>query len=176
MSKKILIIYLTSFLAYLLSQNVFAKVDPPNYDFSFDKLKPYFPEKPLPEGKHELIKDNGDYKIYKTDIAHIRYKFALFVQIKDKKITDFFARLPGYFLHDVFHQSLIKRYGDQNVYQKHEGSALYIWNKRNDFEHIYSGTCTITCFPVFYSVTSKLRLKDEAFRPLMKMFAENKLQ
>lgn len=81
---------------------------------------------------------------------------------------DFYAKLPSYFLHDIFLQSLVNRYGKQNSYVKKERSAVYIWNNIEGNKHYYSGSCTITCFPVFYSVialTPTEAIKD--YRPLI---------
>ncbi|MCK5072767.1 MAG: hypothetical protein KAQ98_05020 [Bacteriovoracaceae bacterium] len=143
-------------LIFLLSGTVYAKVQPPNYDFSLDTLIKFSPGKNLKEiekefGNGELIEDKGDIRTVKFYIAHIRYKFPVFVQVKEGVVLDFFARLPSYFLHNVFHQSLINRFGKQDIYSKREESAVYIWKDVKGLKHIYSGTCTITCFPVFYS-------------------------
>jgi hypothetical protein len=67
-------------------------------------------------------------------------------------ILDFFAILPSYFLHDLFHQALINRLGKQSSYIKKETAALYIWKTSDGLTHYYQGTCTINCFPEFYSV------------------------
>ena len=104
--------------------------------------------------KPQLIRNGKKFKTYKFYIEHIRYKFALLVQTKNDTVTDFHARLPQYFLHDVFHQSLINRYGIQDIYKKTEESALYTWKDKNNINIVYSGTCTITCFPIFYSTST----------------------
>ena len=139
----------------LISLSVNSKVEPPNYNFSVDKFIPFMPgqliEPLLKKQKATLISSTRDSKIYKFYIEHIRYRFALMVQVKDSKITDFHARLPHYFLHDIFHQSLINRYGPQDEYKKSEESALYLWKNKKNISHLYSGTCTITCFPIFYA-------------------------
>jgi hypothetical protein len=143
------------FLTILSSFNLLAKVDPPNYDFSVDKFIPFLPGSAIAElvkkHKPKIEFKDKEYTTYKFYIEHIRYRFAMLVQVKDGKITDFHARLPHYFLHDVFHQSLINRYGPQDKYKKTEESALYLWKENNNVSHLYSGTCTITCFPIFYS-------------------------
>ena len=84
-----------------------AKVDPPNYDFSINALNLFMPgqskniiEKKYGEGS--FISRKSSYQTKKYYIAHIRYRFAIFVQYKDDKVVDFHASLPTYFLHDIF--------------------------------------------------------------------------
>ena len=88
----------------------FSKVDPPNYNFSLNKLEPFTPNKTYASlvktlGEGELIDDEGEAKIYRYMISHVRYKFPVYVQVKKEIIFDFYARFPTYFLHDLFHQS-----------------------------------------------------------------------
>ena len=95
-----------------ISSPVGAKVEPPNYNFSLDKFDLFFPGSKQSEIKKQysnetLVLSHGNFKTYKYYVEHIRYKFAILVQYKDGVVTDFHARLPPYFLHDVFHQSLI---------------------------------------------------------------------
>lgn len=135
----------------------FALVKEPNYDFSLEELKIFTPlqsfeavEKKY-QGQLKKIKDENGFIIYRTYHTQLRYKFPILIQVKNKTITDFYARLPTYFLHDVFHQSLINRYKMQDHYKKHEEQAIYIWKNRDNIHHVYSGTCTITCFPLYYA-------------------------
>ena len=152
----------------ILSSSVFSKVDPPNYDFSLDKFEEFMPGKKLNEAhrKNQTFSKAG-FKTYKIYIEHIRYKFPLFVQVKGDTITDFFARLPAYFLHDIFHQSLINRIGKQDIYKKVEEQAVYIWKNKKGLSHIYSGGCTITCFPIYYSVKKDESGYGDGYVPLM---------
>lgn len=141
-----------------LSQGLRAEVEPPNYNFSLDALAFFMPGKDLASieakyGKGEIMQDNGETKLYRFYVAQIRYKFPVFVNVKDAKTLDFHARLPTYFSHDLFHQALINRYGKQDQYLKSENNALYLWKNKNSMNHTYAGTCTITCFPIFYSVS-----------------------
>ena len=101
----------------------------PNYDFSIDNLKVFFPNSTREAiekiaGKGSLIKNNENIVIKRYYVAQLRYKFPVFVQFYQDKSVDFFARLPSYFLHDLFHQALINRYGEQNRYIRIENSAL----------------------------------------------------
>ncbi len=130
-----------------------AKVDAYNYNFSLDQFRPLLPGNQLAEIEDvQILKQENGYTLGLTYVKQIRYKFAVILQAQDGKIVDMFARLPTYFLHDIFHQSLINRLGKQDGYIKKENSALYIWNNKNGLEHSYNGSCTITCYPDYYYV------------------------
>lgn len=140
----------------LMFQPLNAKVESPNYNFSLDTLADFMPGKAQSElekkyGKPEVMSDEGGIRTLKFQVAHIRYKFPVLVQVKEGLIQDFFARLPSYFLHDVFFQSLINRLGKQTRYKKIGEEAFYTWEAQ-PLRHIYSAACTITCFPIFYAV------------------------
>lgn len=140
----------------LMFQPLNAKVEAPNYDFSLDTLSEFFPGKPISAletkyGKPESMSDEAGLKTLKFQVAHIRYKFPVIVQARDGLVEDFFARLPSYFLHDIFFLSLVNRYGKQSSYKKTGEEAHYVWNAA-PLKHVYSAACTITCFPIFYSV------------------------
>lgn len=135
-----------------------AKVDPPNYNFSLDELAPLKPGADANQTlqqypRQELVLTNGPYRTYRIYVKQLRYLFPVLVQTFEDKITDIHATLPSYFLHDIFHQSLINRIGKQDQYFKKEEQALYVWNDVDGLKYIYSGACTITCFPLFYSVS-----------------------
>lgn len=141
-------------LLFFLSLQLPAKVEPQNYNFSLDTLKKFYPRSELKEiqkefGKGELLSNEGNIQNYKFYVSHVRYRFPVFVSIANGKVVDFFARLPTYFLHDIFHQSLINRYGKQNEYSKVGRNGIYIWNKIEDLKLTYLGSCTITCFPQY---------------------------
>lgn len=140
----------------LMFQPLNAKVEAPNYNFSLDTLSDFFPGKQITNletkyGKPEMMSDESGLKTLKFQVAHIRYKFPVIVQARDGAVEDFFARLPSYFLHDIFFQSLVNRYGKQSSYKKTGEEAHYVWNV-SPLKHVYSAACTITCFPIFYSV------------------------
>lgn len=133
-----------------------AKVEAHNYNFSLDTLHEFLPGKKAEElekkhGKSESMSKQRGIETKKFNVSHIRYKFPVIVQIKDGVILDFVARLPSYFLHDVFLQSLVNRMGKQKFYKKTGEEAFYTWDEGLN-HHVYSGSCTITCFPVFYAV------------------------
>ena len=142
---------------FLVLNPAWSKVEPPNYDFSLEKFDEFMPGKKLEDIQKiykykEVIFKNDQYITYKFYIAHIRYKFSILVQFNNGVVTDFHARLPQYFLHDIFHQSLINRLGPQDVYKRKEEQAMYIWKNKNNLMHHYTGACTITCFPIYYAV------------------------
>lgn len=142
-----------------LSIKTYSQVDPPNYNFSLDKFDAFMPGSKLSEvqktyGKGEAVFKKDPYTTYRFFIEHIRYKFVILVQTKEDEIIDFHANLPTYFLHDIFHQSLINRLGKQSKYARENEQAVYVWNKEK-LIHTYSGACSITCFPIYYAVEKK---------------------
>lgn len=133
-----------------------AKVDPKNYDFSTDTLADFFPGKELSSietkyGKADVMRERGEQKMLRFWVAQIRYKFPVIVQVENGKVLDMFAKLPSYFLHDIFHQSLIKRWGQQKIYKRVDEEAYYRWEDDEKIMH-YSASCTITCFPIYFTV------------------------
>jgi hypothetical protein len=149
-----------------------AKVDPPNYDFSIDTLNFFMPgqgqaaiEKKF--GVGTFFFRSGPYMTKRYYVAHIRYRFAIFVQYFDSKVVDFHASLPAYFLHDIFHHSLIKRIGPQNKYLNTSEQSVYVWNNVKGSRHVYSGACTITCFPLYYAVMPVKRKVNDGYEPLL---------
>jgi len=152
----------------MMFQPLNAKVDPPNYDFSLKTLEPFFPGKNFKDAGTgiEMNSVNG-MKTHKFMVEQIRYKFPVLVQEKDGIINDFFARLPSYFLHDIFLQSLVNKLGKQTSYKRTGEEAFYVWEK-DDQKHVYSAACTITCFPIFYTVMplkGSNSLMDQMKRP-----------
>jgi len=170
---------LVLFIFLFFISNLKAKVDPPNYDFSMDKLQVFMPGKSLKEIEKsyktkELVFKNGVFKTYKFFVEHIRYRFPIFVQFKGDTATDFHARLPAYFLHDVFHQSLINRLGKQDHYKKQDEQASYIWKNKNGLRHVYSGGCAITCFPIFYAVKPVEHKNGIGYQPVLEKFQSSR--
>ncbi len=168
----IIISFYLVFASYTL-----AKVDPPNFDFNIQTFSDFYPGKDLTSigtkyGKGDLVEKKGDYITYQYKIKHNRYVFPIFVQFAQTTVVDFFANLPTYFLHDVFHQALINQLGKQKSYLRKEESAVYTWEKDN-LKHIYNGTCTITCFPVFYSVIDLAKeTSDKKFKSILSKQAD----
>lgn len=140
----------------MMFQPLNAKVEAPNYNFNLETLADFYPEKKIEDvetkyGKAEITGNRNGTQTLKFYVAHIRYKFPVIVQAKDGTILDFFAKLPSYFLHDVFFQTLVNQMGKQKDYKKVGEEAVYGWEK-DSLKHVYSASCTITCFPVFYTV------------------------
>ena len=129
-----------SLLSLLFCGALKAKVEPANYSFSLDKLKVFLPGTPFAAIKKTFGPgEKVGAGLYRYNVAQLRYKFPVYVQIKSGKSVNFLARLPSYFLHDVFHQTLINRYGAQDFYSKKENAAVYIWKNKEGVRHIYSG-------------------------------------
>ncbi len=167
------IFYLVVLSVY--SSNALTKVTPPNYDFSLDKVQVFLPgtklseiQKKYPENEL-MIKEDG-FITYRYYIEHIRYKFPLLVQTYNGIVTDVFMKLPSYFLHNVFHQSLINRIGPQDKYKKIEEQAIYIWSNKKNLKHTYFASCTITCFPVYYSVEQVQQNYSKQYTTLLTKF------
>jgi hypothetical protein len=142
----------------IINQPLNAKVEAPNYNFSVDTLQDFAPGNTLDAiekkyGKGELERSSGDVRTIKFFVSHIRYKFPVLVQLQENKVLDMYARLPAYFLHDVFLQSVVNRLGKQTTYKKTGEHAHYVWENK-ETRTIYDGACTITCFPIFYAVES----------------------
>lgn len=148
-----LILILPCFI--LIFQPLNAKVEAPNYNFSVDTLQDFAPGSTLESIEKKYgkgsVERSGNAQTMKFQVAHIRYKFPVLVQMQEGKVIDMYARLPAYFLHDVFLQSLVNRLGKQTTYKKTGEHAHYVWEK-GDLRYIYDGACTITCFPIFYAV------------------------
>ena len=133
-----------------------AKVEPPNYDFSMDTLADFFPGKEVAAietkyGKPGVLRDDGKTKMLRFMVAQIRYVFPIIVQVSEGKVVDMHAQLPSYFLHDIFHHSLIKRWGKQQTYTRVDEEAFYQW-QNDELVMAYGASCTITCFPTYFNV------------------------
>jgi len=150
---------LISYFLIFFFINVFisyAKVDAYNYNFNLDQLKNFYPGNRISDIKDLVLLTKRDgYSLFRTEIVYNRYKFFVYIQTNQDVIVEFFARLPSYFLHDLFHQALINRLGKQTSYIKKESAALYIWKTADGLTHYYQGSCTINCFPEFYAVVGK---------------------
>lgn len=156
-----------------------SKIEPPNYNFSLDQLAVFFPGTSVKEleekvGEGELVKRSLGFVTKKYFVAHIRYKFPVIVTENNEKVLDMYAVLPSYFLHDVFHQSLINRFGKQDSYKLYNGTALYSWKDKDKMKIFYSSTCTITCFPLYFSVTTTDNI-GVGFVPMIEALSEGHL-
>ena len=149
MMQKSLVLVFLALLPLLCS----GKVDPPNYNFELKSLDVFFPGKEVKDaGESKELAREGSSVSLRFEVKHLRYVFPVLAQAKDGKFTDFMARLPQYFSHDLFHQSLINKLGKQDSYLNKDGTAVYQWKNKDGLRHVYAGACTITCFPIYYAV------------------------
>lgn len=153
---------------FCLISNAWSKVDPKNYDFSTDTLAEFFPGSELTKlegkyGKAEVMRARNGTRMLRFWVTQIRYKFPVIVQADETKVLDMFATLPSYFLHDIFHHSLIKRWGKQQKYKRVDEEAYYQWSDADKVMH-YSAACTITCFPLYFSVAPAQEKAPDGFR------------
>lgn len=140
----------------LMFQPLNAKVEAPNYNFNIDTFEDFLPGKAIKEldkkfGSAEEMSNDRQTRTLKYSVSNIRYKFPVIVQEQEGIVLDFHARLPSYFLHDTFFQSLRNKLGKQSSYKKTGEEAYYTWEVP-PLRHIYNAACTITCFPIFYAV------------------------
>ena len=164
-------------LILLFSLNTFAQESIfPQFDFT--QLTSFAPGKKVGEIPKSFgapiqleIKNAQEVKLY-TIKNKDGYDYPIIIQHVDNEILDFYVRPPSYLLHDFFHRDLIKRYGKQNEYYFENGTGYYIWSN-NEVDIYYSGECTITCFPVFYSqVAAKTKLPP-TYKSIGKILEEN---
>ena len=160
---------LPSLLALIFCANIGAKVEAPNYQFKLETLDVFMPGQKVEDiekqhGKGVVMNDKRGTTTIKFKVKQIRYSFDVLVQAREGVVLDFFTKLPSYFLHDVFFQSLINKYGKQTSYKKAGEEAYYVWEKA-PLKIIYNGHCTITCFPGFYTAYPLEIPNDKPFTP-----------
>ena len=73
----------------------------------------------------------------------------------------------------IFHQSLINRIGKQDKYLNTNEQSVYVWNNKNGNRHVYSGACTVTCFPLYYSVMPVKRTVSTGYEPIIEILGKN---
>lgn len=143
----------------LFAQSAQTAVEPPNYNFDLEQLMIFLPSQNLKamtkaHGSPEVVEEQGPRRLLRFEVAHRRYRFPVFVEFDAEKAVGFFARLPSYFLHDLFHQALINRFGPQDRFVNRDSTSVYLWKQKEGLDLIYSGACTITCFPIYLAGTS----------------------
>jgi hypothetical protein len=149
-----------AFLLLCCSFSLQAQIEAPNYDFNLEALNRFFPGQTLEQmkvdlGEPELMQEQKPRALYRFSIKHVRYQFPVFVEVLNDQSVGFFARLPNYFLHDLFHQSLINRFGAQDQFVNRDSTSVYRWREKEGMTLIYSGACTITCFPIYLTGFNK---------------------
>jgi hypothetical protein len=92
-------------------KDLYSKVDPPNYNFSLDTLKDFYPGADIKElekkyGPPEVMSGGGGNLTIKFYVAHIRYKFPVIVQSQEGKILDMFAKLLIFYMMSFINHSL----------------------------------------------------------------------
>ena len=158
---------------FLFISLVHAEITPPNYDFTLKTLEIFYPGKPIEEvkksyPKYKTIEDSGDKKIFLFHLKRPNYILDVYTQVKADQITDVYVRLPQHFLHDTLLKELQTKWKKQDRYTRKDGSALYTWFNRDNFNIIYHGSCSITCFPMFIEIMST----DKTVQPLYIKFNE----
>ena len=151
------IVFLSLF--FPVSQQSFSRVKPPHDFFNLEQLTPFFPQNSIEAiqkkwGRGVLVKQSELTQTLRFELSHLRYQFPVMVQIhrNSQIVLDFYISLPSYFLHNSFHQSLINRYGKQDHSILLDRHAHYQWKNHSGLKHAYGAACTITCFPLYYSV------------------------
>ena len=166
------------FLTLFLAINTQAQIEPPNINFSLDQIQEYKPGndinlEQLGQKKAVILKNQDNLVLAKLSVTHTRYTFPLFLQTYKNKILDFYVVLPSYFLHDVFHQSIINRIGKQNRYINKDEQSVYFWDNKENINYTYSSACTITCFPIFYSAQLvEINPKPETYKSFLTQVAD----
>ncbi len=126
-----------------------------------EKFTEFLPNKPLQiiqknYGKVKNLESDNKSQIYRYKIYIKNRLINIYISVENNTIIDTFVRLPSYFSHNKFHKLLIKKYGKQGEYFNKGKTSIYIWNKDN-LKITYRGSCTITCFPDYLSVTLKTK-------------------
>jgi hypothetical protein len=152
---------------------VHAGITPPNYDFTLKTLEEFYPGKPIEVVKKsypnfKTIEDSGDKKIYFFRLKRPNYILDVYTQVKKDTITNVYVRLPQYFLHDALLKELQTKWKKQDRFTRKDGSALYTWFNRDNFNIIYQGSCSITCFPMFIEIMTP----DKTVQPFYLKFNE----
>ncbi len=172
------IVILIIALIFLNIQLAQSKVTTPNFDFKLSNLDQYLPgskkqdiDKNNTTGKHQF--GGGRGSIWKYQVKHQRYFFEMYIQFQDDVVTDFYVMLPSYFLHDIFHQSLITQFGMQDKFLNENEHSIYVWSKVKGMRIFYEAACTIQCFPIYYSVIGLDIVKTmNGFTPIIEALAD----
>lgn len=107
----------------------------------------------------------GEY-IYVFNIADQQFSFPLIAHFYNRQLMDYWIRWPVYFLHDAIHKQLIDVFGKQQKYFHQKDHSVYLWETK-DFSIRYEASCTITCFPIYLSMTTT-KVMEKKYKPLTK--------
>jgi hypothetical protein len=160
-------------LFYLFISLIHAEITPPNSDFTLKSIEMFYPGKLIEEVKKldpqfKTLEDSGEKKILFFHLKKKNYLLDIYVQVKKDQIIDLYVRLPQYFLHDILLKELQTKWKKQDRYKRKDRSALYTWFNRDNFNIIYQGSCSITCFPMFIEITNT----DKTTIPFYQKFNE----
>lgn len=168
-------LFMKTFLLIIFSSLnlIHAKITPPNYDFTLQTVESFFPSKSVEDikknfPKFQTMEDNGDSKILKIKVVKKEYSFEVYIQSKKDVVTDAYFKMPQYFNHDQLLKMLQDKWKKQDKFKNKDRSSLYVWFNRDQQNILYHGSCSITCFPVFFEVVSS----DPSVTPLYKKFNE----
>ena len=152
-------------------------VDDPVYpQFEFGQLAPFQVGKlvsdiPVQFKPVEINLKNA-LKINRYELSHLGYKFPIFVQFAETIILDLFVRLPSYLLHDFFiNLLLIITECSKNISSKIR-LRFTLWTT-NEVKRVYSGGCTISCFPIFYTEINNSENRPADYRSLYQLLNES---
>ena len=153
----------------LLSLTVAAEVKAPNYDFKIEQLQDFMPGQKRASLDQQFpgttLQAQDLYLWKKYVITKGNYQVRVFTQFLNGKVADLFTPLPSYFSHDVFLQGLIRLLGPAEKIDRRGEDAIYFW-KKDKLHHIYAAACTITCFPVYYTVIDRQQTDLPPYQPL----------
>jgi len=151
------------------SRLTLAAVEAPNFDFSLDLLNDFLPRHSLAEIDQkfspQILQTTGAYQWHKYLLTQPRYQIKVLAQAWQGQVADVFAPLPSFFSHDVFLQAIINRLGPAQKIDKSGEEAAYLWEK-DQLRYVYAAACTITCFPVYFTVIDLQVPAQEAYQPL----------
>lgn len=164
MLKHILLISVLFFSSYAFAE----QKDLAAYTLVIESLKNFSPGSAIKMIQEEYGKGreyfrDGDDSIYRFILPGKKFNVTLFVRFKGDVATALWASLPTHLQHHLFHQALIAKHGKQDRYFKKENSGVYIWERDKNTRLIYSGQCTLFCFPLYLAIFSKEQELERAF-------------
>jgi hypothetical protein len=143
-------------LALMAPLELPALLRPPMEAFKYEDLERFLPGTTLDtkDPKLERLSQGPQSELYRFLIDHNHFKIPVSIQVlKDSKIIhDVVFTLPTYFLHDPFHQELIKRWGPQDRFLNKNETSVYMWKSEKGVAKIYEAGCSIVCHPISLSL------------------------
>ncbi len=99
-----------------------------------------------------LFDKKSNITLYFLPIRTKSFHLNVTYQLQGDILLDFFVSFPSYLLHDEVFTSLWGRYGKQDEYLLNDATAVYRWHKKANENMVYVASCSITCFPVYWTV------------------------